>query len=85
MFYQVIYSFYSRRKTNLMAEIHRRSIHKITCCPQAVARVASRSTGQPEVSPATSQPSLQPCMEQQNCLVWTEVHGKATEPVPWAG
>ena len=51
-----------------MAGIHGRRVRKITCCPQVVARVASHSSGQPEVGSTTGQPSSQQCKEQQNCL-----------------
>lgn len=51
-----------------MAGIHGRGIRKITCWPQVVARVASHSSGQPEVGSTTGQLSSQQCKEQQNCL-----------------
>lgn len=66
-----------------MADALGRRVHKITCRPQVVAAAALDSSGQPEVGPAASQPRPQ-WYTEQNCLVWTEVHKKATKPVPWA-
>lgn len=66
-----------------MADARGRRVHKITCRPQVVAAAALDSSGQPEVGPAASQPRPQ-WYTEQNCLVWTEVHKKATKPVPWA-